>query len=375
MMEYLYETNFNLILLFIYSNFSFFNWLYKKILFLARLPASMFAQEWIIRSERIMISWFNRVNRVYQQEILVSLIVLIQICLSGIKDPISTKSSSETTRNSTFNFEPYRKIKPSHKSNICPNFLTWFIGFVEGDGSFINGKQGPSFELCQNIRDLDLLYYIRTTLGFGIVRTRPEEHRKVGAYYISDKENLERIIAIFNGNLVSNYRKSQFKNWLAAYNKKYNVSIPYIESKAEVSFSNAWLSGFIDAEGCFSGRVKLNTFKKECVLTEFSISQKDQSILVLIRALFNIVSTNLRFDPSWDGYQFHLCNKKKLLPLIAYLKTYPLKTIKSMAFKKFCVIHEMCLTKKLHKTEKGLSFIKNLCIDFNLNKEFRSKKS
>jgi len=40
-------------------------------------------------------------------------------------------SSSETKRNMSFNFDLYFKL---FKNDIDPNWLTWFIGFTEGDG-------------------------------------------------------------------------------------------------------------------------------------------------------------------------------------------------------------------------------------------------
>jgi hypothetical protein len=68
-------------------------------------------------------------------------------------------------------------------------------------------------------------------------------------------------------------------------------------------------------------------------------------VLSLIRCLFSIKSdTNIRFDPSWRGYQFYLGNKQKLVPLINYLNKYPLKA-----------------KKKMHLTEGGLLQIIKLC--------------
>lgn len=48
------------------------------------------------------------------------------------------KGSSETTREAfDFNFSKYIETKPEHNKNVDQNFLEWFIGFTEGDGSFI----------------------------------------------------------------------------------------------------------------------------------------------------------------------------------------------------------------------------------------------
>ena len=49
--------------------------------------------------------------------------------------------SSETLRETTFNFEVLNNFHlPQHKKRINQNFLEWFVGFSEGDGSFTISK-------------------------------------------------------------------------------------------------------------------------------------------------------------------------------------------------------------------------------------------
>ena len=49
--------------------------------------------------------------------------------------------SSETLRETTFNFEVLNNLHlPQHKKKINQDFLEWFVGFSEGDGSFIVSK-------------------------------------------------------------------------------------------------------------------------------------------------------------------------------------------------------------------------------------------
>src|ERR1700712_3337073 len=72
-----------------------------------------------------------------------------------------------------FNFLPFcLKYKAYFPNNIIPstNFLTWFIGFTEGEGSFIVNNRGDlAFVITQSTSDLKVLYYIQETLGFGKV--------------------------------------------------------------------------------------------------------------------------------------------------------------------------------------------------------------
>ena len=110
--------------------------------------------------------------------------------------------------------------------------MEWFIGFTEGDGSFnvpkrILSKTGKirlslNFTVCQTLDDVQVLYKIKQELGMGKILFQTEPNRNLATYYVTGKENFSRIISIFNGNICSEYRFNQFKNWVEAYNKIYN---------------------------------------------------------------------------------------------------------------------------------------------------------
>ncbi len=150
----------------------------------------------------------------------------------------SDKSSSETTRKTSFDFKAYRKISGFNSNKISDNWLTWFIGFSEGDGAFLTVKDKRlRFVLTQ--KEVNILNHIRDTLGIGIVKTYSHFSR----YSVYDKQGILILIALFNGNLVLNKRKIQVKKWLSIFN------IPEINNNALPLLNNSWLSGFIDAEG------------------------------------------------------------------------------------------------------------------------------
>nr|QCW06896.1 hypothetical protein [Drechslerella brochopaga] len=80
------------------------------------------------------------------------------------------------------------------------------------------------------------------------------------------------LIALFNGNLVLNKRKVQVKkNWLDTLDieQKNNNVLP--------TLNDSWISGFIDAEGCFN----VTLFKRKAmalgyqIKLRFMIDQKD----------------------------------------------------------------------------------------------------
>ena len=133
------------------------------------------------------------------------------------------------------------------RKKINTQFLEWFIGFTEGDGSFVIFKNKVYFDVTQSLNDVQVLYYIKKELGFGKVLIRSEKQRNVGVFYVTSEENFLRLINIFNGNLSTNYKKEQFKNGLNVFNNQYKKNILFINRSILPSLNTGWLSGFADA--------------------------------------------------------------------------------------------------------------------------------
>jgi hypothetical protein len=326
---------------------------YIKFIYILSLPLDKINKK---------ILWFRRgfstLNRVNQQE-------------TSLYD----EGSSETTRDITYEFNEYSNLIPQHKKKVNKQFLQWFIGFTEGDGSFIVSKGKIYFDITQSISDIQVLYYIKKELGFGKILMRKEENRNVGVFYVSSKENFSRLIHIFNGNLSTHYKKEQFKVWLTTYNKQYNMEILFKDKLVRPSLHSGWISGFVDAEGCFYGRVKSCLTSRLTIAPHltFQVSQKEIYIIKIIRDIFLVYEgldeknsdlKNIKYDKSWNGWTFHCSSFTKLKVIRNYFSRYKLKTKKSLAFKKWCKIHDMVLNKEHLKLE-GLNKIDLLTKDIN----------
>src|SRR5579875_3292703 len=126
----------------------------------------------------------------------------------------TTTGSSETIRKTAFNFSSYRERLVSHKSKgkIDPPFLEWFVGFSEGDGSFVVSKGRLFFIINQ--KEEKVLHRIRTELGFGKVST----YKTYSRFIVADRDNIERLIHLFNGNLVLHKTNHRFELWLQDWN-------------------------------------------------------------------------------------------------------------------------------------------------------------
>lgn len=292
---------------------------------------------------------------------------------------INNNATSETELDITFQFNHYLNQKVLHKKKLNKKFLEWFIGFTEGNDSFVILNNKVYFDISQKIDNIQVLYYIKKELGFGKILIKKESSTTVkGVYYVTSKENFYRLITIFNGNLCSINKKKQFEIWLKTFNYQYDCNILFINRLVKPSLNTGWLSGFIDAVGCFTGRAKScnklevnkararagSYHSPSAPYLTFSVFQKEFYILKTISEILNVKYKNIKYDKYLDGWIFHSSSFTKLKLIINYLNRYNFKTKKSLAFTKWCKIHSIVL-KKEHITLVGLNKIDLLTKEIN----------
>ena len=180
---------------------------------------------------------------------------LIQAFYTSI---VQTKVTNYSTI-CTFNIESfYSKYNEHLSGNTLPSkkFLTWFIGFAEGEGSFIVNNRGDlCFVITQSSIDIYVLEYIQEILGFGKVIP---QSKITSRYVTQNKKEIEILIHLFNGNLILPRRKKQFEKFIKGFNiwvTKGRIILNTVEVKHTSIFpslNDNWFSGFTDGEGCFT---------------------------------------------------------------------------------------------------------------------------
>lgn len=241
--------------------------------------------------------------------------------------------SSETIRETTFNLEEYKKLIPKHKNKFNQEFHEYFIGFFEGNGSLLVNPaiNKIEFNLYQHIKNISILYNLRTMLGFGIISLDKNDPNRV-IFKISNQKNLYKIIYLLNGNLISIAKKDQFKLFLDIFNKKYGTYISYKSVQPSLSLKTAWLTGFIDSRGSFSYKKLKRTNDSYIINPIFYLSSVDKSLLENIGKLFIKDNSNIYFDSFSSKYIFKFGVKRSRVKLVRYLQRYKLKTRKYILY-------------------------------------------
>lgn len=245
--------------------------------------------------------------------------------------------------------------------NLNSNFKYWFIGFTEGDGSFIVNKNGYlEFKVTQSSIDAQILFYIKKELGFGSVRVQ-DKNNKTHHFRVRDQKGILKLIHILNGNLLTERKNNQFKLWLEAFNKAYKINIQLIQNDNNPTLDNAWLSGFSDSEGCFTVSVIKRSESYNQVQVRYILSQKNElELMTKIAALFDGKVTYLK---SYDGYNMTV-NLSKLRKVISYFNIYSLKTKKYIDYFNWLKVYKLVVNKD-HFNEDGLNRVKDLMNKIN----------
>lgn len=196
----------------------------------------------------------------------------------------------------------------------------WIIGFSEGEGSWFSRKNNSrGFEIGQDKSDSQILYRIKGSLGYGKVYHNTQTNL---SRYVMLTDQAEMIYTYYNGHFRMQKTLKRFTTWAENLAPK-NLNIQQ-EIKVTALEDNAWLSGFIDAEGCF--RIAEDKGRGKVI---FEISQKEREILEKI-AEFLKLKNNIYLDRG--TYVLATSSQDARKRLKKYINKYPLKTKKRIAF-------------------------------------------
>lgn len=252
----------------------------------------------------------------------------------------------------------YEKIHNNIKYDINTEFneneyiKMFWVGLMDGDGSIqVNHwrKLSLQYRLVVKLSNLtsnyNMLVKIAKVIGGNVQITGKN---KDVIWVVNDRKIIIDMIKIFDTYpLLTSKKLCQLEflkecilknsvDWyLSNRNNKYYNQISIIESNniglekglLEVpNYFYAWLSGFIEAEGCFSIRKSNNH--------SFSIGQNDDIYLInLIKEYLK--TTNIVRNPYRNFYSLEVYKKETLNFLINHIKIYPLLGEKAESFHKW----------------------------------------
>lgn len=227
------------------------------------------------------------------------------------------------------------------------DFIKMFwVGLMDGDGSIqVNHwrKQYLQYRLIIKLSNIksnyNMLVQIAKVIG-GTVRIIGKRADVI--WVVDKKKEVEEIIKIYDTYppLTSNkicqlaflktcLTQTSVESYLLNRNLKYYNKLNIIKSNVDFKrpfYFKSWLSGFIEAEGCFSIRKDNNH--------SFSIGQNDDLYLIEAIKLYFEGTNNIR-NPYGKFYVIEIYKKEVLLKIIFHCTNYPLLGEKLESLKKF----------------------------------------
>lgn len=293
-----------------------------------------------------------------------------------------TQSASETTRETSFNFLAFRLYYDTLFGNraefLSDNWLTWFIGFVEGDGAIQTYGNGTKVRFVLTQKESAILYYIQKKLGVGIVKHFPQgtsgNKNDFCRLIVDNPSHILLLAFLFNGNLAMDHRIQQLSLWVKSLNNRFgDNTVIFINTAPVITLQDSWLSGFTDAEGCFNVSITANGRHSlgHVIRMRYLLDQKDSSILTIINNIFGVGKVTLRSQTD-DIYRYTVTGFKPTNHIVSYFKVFPLFTKKAQSFQKWLEIHDI-VSKKQHLCEQGLDRVRILQKEINVNNSMTNK--
>lgn len=256
--------------------------------------------------------------------------------------------------NRSFNFSHFFSEYEQLLNKKAPDFLflTWLIGFSEGDGSFIKATRGDlSFVISQDSRDIQVLNMIQKMLGFGKVI---KQGKTISRFVVQDKKGLYLISTLFNNNLVTYSKRCDFNRFLFLlniYNQKGTIKYPIIHNsldfKESINFlptlEEDWISGFTDSEGCFS--VSLSNFSNKYNIV-FDISQSKIENKFILDHFFSLFLVGyVKNHSAKNTYYYRVGGLNDLINLFHYFDSHPLRSKKLKSYILWKDLHKKIVNK------------------------------
>ena len=253
--------------------------------------------------------------------------------------------------------------------SINNNINSYLAGLFEGDGHIwfqkknVKKKHNPRFCITFNLKNEPLAKQLLSIIGSGFIGYKPKNNACV--LTISPVKGLNKVIKYVNGELRTP-KIIQLYNLIDWMNKNHSSNIIKLPIKENNLDKNAWLSGFIDADGSFSVQhTKIeNNSKKIKISCRLRLEQtmldpiSKKSYFDILTKISKFLNCNLKarkqISTNNEYYNITASSRKSLSIIIVYFSSFPLYSSKYLDYKDWYEIALLILNNN-HYTEQCIN--------------------
>lgn len=251
----------------------------------------------------------------------------------------SYKSFQNLHIKNNLSYKYYSQLSCINNNKISNDKFSYYLtGLIEGDGTIVVPKTKttkgrlnyPSIQIIFNLKDLPLALLIQKELGNGSLSRK----RGVNAYTltVNSQKGLLLLISLINGKMRTPkiHSLNALIDWYNSKDSSLNINKKSVDKS--IITSNAWLSGFIEADGHFS--VRTTTVSKtypriECKfeLSQRQIDHKGCDNIDFLNDISEFLSTEtkkVRVSRPNPEYRVRTVSLKGNINLENYLNNFPL---------------------------------------------------
>lgn len=282
----------------------------------------------------------------------------------------------------------YNNIIKKYKNNKIITdklFNSYLAGLIEGDGCIITPKKDrsekgklyyPSIQIVFNIKDMPLGLFIQKELKCGSISKKRNTNACV--LIINNYDGILKLINIINGYMrTPKYIKLiELINYM---NNKYNLNINILSMDNSSLDSNAWLSGFIEADASFGIRHtqgdKVIISKTFMRLSQSKLDFWGIDKIYIMQKIANLFLTDVKYlernrtKRYSKEYIVRSTSLKSNLAVIKYLDKYPLFSSKYLDYLDWKEI-VLLFNPKLRHTINNIELIKKNKNNMNNNRTY-----
>lgn len=280
----------------------------------------------------------------------------------------------------------YSSLSEGPNKNLNSNkldYLSYYLaGLLEGDGHFNTPKKLKAPSGTARVASIETVFALKDKPSAKLLQSlfggRVYDHpnKKLTRWLVQDKKSVIGIINLINGKLRTP-KINSLHDMIDYFNAK-GINIPKLPLDTSPLNSNAWLSGFIDADGHFAIK-GFSTNPKTHLGIQFQLSQRNtdksgeslEKVMLKITEFLLVKLNSRTFSDKYRQFVISTSNRVSNSILIDYLNTYPLLSSKYLDFKDWETAHYIYIN-KLHKDPVQLDKIRGLKVNMNNGRTYFS---